>query len=416
MSQKFFPIKTDPACQLKWTWSTINFYSGKTNSCHRVRETPIDLNDFDNFHNTPSKVNDRQLMLAGQWPTGGCEYCSSVEQAGGFSDRQFQLGIPDMYPPELDSDPTAVAVTPRIVEICIDNVCNQSCIYCEDKYSSKIYQENIRFGEFNYGSVRLQNISTRNPDLDLLEHKFWQWMDQHGHHVRRLHILGGEPLFQPQFEHVLSYLETHSNPHLTLVITTNLNIALPRLQTFLDRIKILLKHRRIKKLDFICSIDCWGSEQEYIRHGLDMSRWQQNFEYVLAQKWIGVSINQAITGLGMKSMPELFKYINQHRQHRQIEQYFMVVVNKPYLHPKIFGSGFFDSDFSRILVEMPEDDWHQRTAKQSMQGLQIEWNQHQRDDQELKSLQAFLTEIDRRRGLDWRQVFPWLTKELNYVV
>ena len=94
MSDKYFPIKTQTACQLKWTWSTIQLYNGLTNSCHRVGQTVLNPDTFDHFHNTEKKINDRKLMLEGEWPTGGCEYCANIEQAGGQSDRLFQLQIP----------------------------------------------------------------------------------------------------------------------------------------------------------------------------------------------------------------------------------------------------------------------------------------------------------------------------------
>jgi hypothetical protein len=55
MSDKFFPIKTETACKLKWAWSTIRLYTGQSHSCHRVNGSVVDTdsNNFD-FHNTPS--------------------------------------------------------------------------------------------------------------------------------------------------------------------------------------------------------------------------------------------------------------------------------------------------------------------------------------------------------------------------
>jgi hypothetical protein len=58
-----FPISTKTACQSKWTWSTIYLNQLSTASCHRVNPVPFALEDFDNFHNVPKKLADRQLML-----------------------------------------------------------------------------------------------------------------------------------------------------------------------------------------------------------------------------------------------------------------------------------------------------------------------------------------------------------------
>lgn len=413
---KYFPIKTATACQLKWTWSTIHLYTGETNSCHRVTETKIDPDHFEHFHNTEKKINDRRLMLDGKWPQGGCEYCANVEQAGGKSDRQFHIEIPNLAPPELDIDSGAVEVTPRIVEVYLDNVCNMSCIYCEDKFSSRIQQENLRYGNFKYQTLEIQNTSQRVNEFELLSLKFWRWMEDNYSTLRRFHVLGGEPFFQSQFETCLQFLEQHSNPELEFNVISNLKVPKAKLEQFLERIKVLLKRRHIKRFDLTCSIDCWGAEQEYIRHGINMQEWQSNFEYLASQRWITLNINQTITGLGMKSMVDLVQFINRHRVTREIGHYFMSCNNRLHLYPGIFGSGFFDKELDLVLNEMPQNTWQQKHAWSLMSGLKSEFNMHQRNAEQIENLFYFLNEIDRRRGLDWKKTFPWLVKEFEHVV
>jgi hypothetical protein len=94
----------------------------------------------------------------------------------------------------------------------------------------------------------------------------------------------------------------------------------------------------------------------------------------------------------------------------------MSCVNRSQLYPGIFGAGFFDEDFERILAEMSNDSWQHTNARNMMMGLQSEFNSHQRDNAELSKLHTFLNEIDRRRNLNWRTTFPWLEKELENVV
>jgi hypothetical protein len=129
---KYFPIKTATACQLKWTWSTLFLNDGTTSSCHRVGRHQVALEDFDNFHNTPIKIDQRNTMLEGKWPQPlpymqddeGCRYCQKIEEAGGQSDRMYHNQIPDLSPPELEYDPPATNVTPRILEVFLSNTCN----------------------------------------------------------------------------------------------------------------------------------------------------------------------------------------------------------------------------------------------------------------------------------------------------
>jgi len=400
---ELFPIHTATACQLKWTWSTIMLKSGLTNSCHRVNSTRIHHHDFDSFHNTDKKLADRQLMLEGKWPQGGCEYCKNIEDAGGYSDRQFQKTIPGLVPPELDTDLTAVRVTPRILEIYFDNVCNMSCVYCWDGFSSRIEKENKKHGRFEQDGLVIDNRLEPAEDFKQLTEQFLRWMDANVQDLRRLHVLGGEPFYQPQLDTCLEFLESRSLPDLEFNIITNLKVPLPKLAAFCDRMKTLLAKRRLKRFDITCSIDCWGPEQEYVRYGIDMQEWQRNFEYLAEQKWLTLNINQTITGLTIKSMPDLIRYVNGFD--RPIGHYFMACVNRPYLYPGIFGDGFWDKDFGEILSLMPKGQ-----AKDMMLGLGYEFQSHARDAAKIQQLKTYLDEMDRRRNLDWRKTFPWLTE------
>ena len=391
-------------------------YNGTTNSCHRVNTSPVTVDNFFNFHNTEKKLADRELMLDGKWPLGGCEYCGDIERAGGSSDRQFHLQIPNLTPPELDTNPRATHVTPRIVEVYFDNVCNMSCIYCWDGFSSRIQQENIQFGDFKQGGIEIKNRAVKHEQFEELSEKFWEWMEENYSHIRRLHVLGGEPFFQTQFETCLDFLETHSNPELEFNVVSNLKVPTARFKRSIDRIKKMVATNKIKRFDLTCSIDCWGKEQEYIRYGIDLSDWQINFDYIAKEKWITLNINQTITGLGIKTIKDLLQYINKYRTEREIGHYFQACVNLPHLYPGIFGANFFDNDFAEIYKVMPTDKWQQKEAIKMMQGLQLEFNTNDCNYKELTNLQIFLTELDRRRNTNWRTTFPWLERKINNVV
>lgn len=417
MADRYFPILTETACQLKWNWSTIRLYTGKTSSCHRASFGRVQADNFDQFHNTPEVLAARQTMLEGNWPAGGCEYCQNIETAGDQSDRQFHLKVPNLVPVELTTNPTALYVTPKILEVYLDNVCNMTCLYCWDGFSSKIQQENIKFGEFHKDGVEIKNYETRHPQYDLMLEKFWSWLETNYQHLGRLHILGGEPFYQSQFETCLAFLENHSNPDLEFNIVSNLKISESKLEQFVGRMKQLVVRKKIKRFEITCSIDCFGAEQEYVRYGINLNQWCKNFEYLAAQKWITLNINQTLTGLTIKTVPELLKYIKQIKQQRKIGHYFSTPIRThDFLHPNIFGSGFFDTDFENILAAMSTDIWQEQQAIKQMQGIQLEINTSQRDQTKINQLAVFLTEIDRRRDLNWKQTFPWLEKEVQNVV
>lgn len=416
MSKKYFPIRTATACQLKWNWSTLYLHDETTASCHRTGWSPLTPENFDDFHNTEKKQQERQLMLQGQWPTNSCQYCREIEEVGGFSDRMLHLEIPDMVPPELDQDPTAVSVSPTILEVFFNNTCNLACVYCLPELSSKIHQENVKFGNFVNGGVRLTS-APRPKNYTALLDKFWSWMDANSKSLRRFNVLGGEPFYQLEFEHLLDFFQQHPHPDLELGVITNLMISQDKLRMFIDTFRDLLSKKHLKRIDITCSIDCWGHEQEYVRYGLDLQSWEKNFSLLLAEKWLTVNINQTISVLTIKSMPELLEKLAQWRQQRPVGHYFSAITPQPrYLMPHILGGNIFQEDFESILALMPDSTEQDRISVCYMQGIRDHIKQSSPDIVSQQDLKIFLDEKDRRRGSNWKNIFPWLAKEIDCVV
>jgi hypothetical protein len=377
----------------------------------------VDVETFDQFHNTPKKIQDRKLMLQGQWPKGGCEHCQKLEETGGQSDRQFHLKIPNQVPPELLINPGAVDITPRIVEVYFDNVCNMSCMYCWDGFSSKIQQENTKFGNFESHGIVLKNVSKKVDNLEKLTDKFWQWMTQNAPGLSRFHALGGEPFYQKQFDQCLEFFNNVPCPDLEFNVVSNLMLSDQRFKMCIDSIRKLIIKGKIKRFDLTASIDCWGPEQEYVRHGLDLAQWKRNFEYAATQPWITLNINQTLTGLTIKTVPELMMHVNHYRTNKDIGHYFSTVIGShKCLHAGIFGTGFFDQDFENILQVMPNNTWQEQQARLNMQAVQMQINSIARSPELIQQLTVLLDELDRRRNLNWRHTFPWLEKEANNVV
>jgi organic radical activating enzyme len=413
MQHKYFPIQTATACQLKWTWSSIYLYEGTTNSCHRVEKSPLSTESFDQFHNTAKKLQDRQTMLSGAWPSGGCDYCEKIESAGGSSDRMLHLAIPDLTPPELEVDPEAIMVTPRIVEVYFDNTCNLRCIYCHDGFSSRIKHENDQHGRFESGGIVIDNQYRPHPNKALLTDQLWSWLDANYSAVRRFHVLGGEPFYQAQFDTCLDFLYNHSNKDLEFNVVSNLMIDNKRLQDHVERIKHLVAERKIKRFEITASIDCWGPEQEYIRSGLNLEKWKKNFEYLVNQRWITLNINQVVTALAVPTMPALINYINTFRPHREIGHHLITANTPTYMNPDIFDAELLDPYFAQVLEVMPADTWQQQEARKYMQGVRQQIASTKKNSTEINKLRTYLDELDRRRNTNWRETFPWLTGVLD---
>jgi organic radical activating enzyme len=409
-----FPVKSPTACQWKWTWSTIMLNRGTTSSCHRVNQQKLTLENFQDFHNLPKKIDDRQKMLAGERPTGGCEYCWRIEDAGGFSDRMAHLAM-DRVPAELEVDPTATAVIPRILEIYFNNVCNLSCLYCGPWFSTVWENEFKKHGEIKKDNLDLEMYSSwrMNPRYDEMVKKLWEWMELNSSHLREFHILGGEPFFQPEFLKCLDHFEKYPNPHCEIVIITNLMVDDSRIDYYIQRLKKMIAARKLKGLQITASLDCWGPQQEYIRSGLDLAQWQRNFEKLLEHKWIRLQINQAISVLSIKTTADLMKKIQEWNKQRKIYNQFMTVETPSFLKPDIFDPVFFKDDFQEIIDNMPLDNDFDHNLRKYMQGISLQIESTGANISEMKKLKLFLEEMDRRRSKDYKKLFPWLVQQFE---
>lgn len=400
MLKKVFPIKTTTACQLKWVWSTIYLTTGKTASCHRTTHHKFDYDIFD-FHNTPEKIQDRERMLQGEWPKQGCEYCRDIESAGGASDRITNLDFWDFDPPkELQDNPTATSVTPRILEIYFNNTCNLKCTYCGPLFSSLWNDELIRFG----GNAYLIDENFENNKL-----KCFIWLKQNINELHQLNVLGGEPLYQIEFDQLLDVLETTPAPNLILTFFSNLAVAQDKLIGKIDRIERLKERGHIKKLIVTASLDCWGDEQEFARFPLSLKTWEKNFNYILNKEWITIVIGSTITPLTIKSLYVLMEKINEWNKQRSVYWYGNSVNNPDWMFIDMFGD-VFKEDFDRAINLMPTEFPEHQSVRDYLIGIRDQSSNTGINLTRIEKLYTMLETFDKRRKTNWRGVYPWLVE------
>ena len=397
---------------------------GTTASCHRVKHDPYEVVDGKlQFHNIENKLIAREKMLRGEWPGRGCQHCKLTEDRGGHSDRMSQLDMPGVTAPkELDTDLTAVNVTPTQLEIYFSNTCNLKCMYCNSQFSSTIDNENRIHGEFIYGDrslphhekVYIPGKKAVNPNLERDNNLLFDWLEENISDLNKIMILGGEPFLQKETERLIELLESQPNPALTLVVFSNLTVDTVRVQKWLKRMWDLVDSKKLYNLQVVGSIDCWGPQAEYVRNGLDLKKFTSNFEFILEETKITPSINSAVTTLTIPTLPDLIDKINTwSKNHRQVYWSGMKAGDgrRQYLNPTIFGKEILPLGLTQARrIFQTNGDKIKESQLKNLEGIEQECLNSTPEPLQQRLLEVYIKELDRRRGTDFTTLFPEVVK------
>ena len=404
------------SCQLKWCYSMLNTGAGTVQSCHRTRPYQLSKQNFLDFHNNDKFIADRQIMQLGEWPAD-CRICQEAEQLNAVSDRQQHNRTIGIVPREVLDDPTTLRTTPTFVEIYFNNTCNMRCIYCSPTLSSKWQEETRQHGDIVIDSRNaIRNfVSDRTSYTDYVD-QWWQWFDQNVTNLRVLNVMGGEPLIIDEVDRLFDRLGQLYNPKLELRLVSNINVPTAILADKVAAMKSLIAQGRIRSCVVTTSIDSFDKDSELQRFGLKLDLFRANMDLLLNTPEIVVGINSTVTALGVKHLPTLAQ------QYRIWTQRHPIVwsLNRVSDQTQFLDIGILPRDEvlpaiqqSLEIVANPDDFAYQQI--QRLESYVVNKNSLG-DRTALLNLQAYLTELDRRRKTDWRVYYPWLEKVTDNVV
>jgi len=333
-------------CLAKWHHVTLYLQTGETHSCYHPAPHKIDLAELaDNpsaLHNTSHKKQERKEMLAGE-QTSGCQYCWNIENMGPdyISDRHIKTAsiFTEDRVKQIVDGPWNQNVNPEYVEISFGNECNFKCGYCHPKASSRFYNEIKMYGPVT--SVKnhrcdidwmdLYEREEKNPYVDA----WWKWWPEMRKTLSILRITGGEPLMHVSTWKLLDSLKAEPMPNLELNINSNLGVKPALVNKMIDHINHLTDNNGIRRFKLYTSIDTWGPRAEYIRTGLDLSIWEQNFDRYLKSTGQPVSFMITFNILSVTTFKTLLSKIlewrTEYNQYNKTDQPQMVRFDTPYL-------------------------------------------------------------------------------------
>jgi organic radical activating enzyme len=267
-------------CLAKWKQVSLHLPTGLNNSCYHPPLHRIPIEDIGRdpsaLHNTPFKKSQRKLMLAGVKPSE-CSYCWNMEAHDKLSDRHYRSGEPwaaKDYSVITKSTGDEDAI-PSYVEVNFNNACNLSCSYCSPQFSSSWQQEVDRHGGYPTSTIHNDpgHFAGRNRPIPARDDNpyvaaFWEWWPTLYPELEHFRMTGGEPLLDKNTYRVFDYVLANPSAKLHLNVTSNFSVDEKSWQKYLAYVKQLCDGRIEHFMQYV-SLDAWGAQAEYIRHGLD---------------------------------------------------------------------------------------------------------------------------------------------------
>ncbi len=431
-------MKTDlgpSLCLAKWKQVSLHLPTGLNNSCYHPPLHPIDpaaiALDPGALHNTEHKKSQRVIMLQNQKPAE-CSYCWNMEAEGKLSDRHYRSGEPWAavdFERIRNSTGEESDVIPSYVEVNFNNACNLKCSYCSPQFSSSWGDEANRLGayptsvphnapEHFTGSRRVIPAREHNPYVEA----FWQWWPSLYPELRHFRMTGGEPLMDRNTYRVFDYVLEHPKPDLHLNVTSNFSVDEKSWQKYLGYVKQLCQEGNLEHFMQYVSLDAWGAQAEYIRHGLDFDLLWRRVNQFLTEvpSYNSLTFIVTMNNLSVCSLEHLFTGILElRRTHSQTYQ--RVWFDTPVLREPAWQSlQILPESYAQRLeylwtwmvrqIETPEDPFHGfKDYELHRLDRDIAWmraGQKQDHSRAKADFFRFFSEHDRRRGTDFLKTFP----------
>ena len=307
-------------CLAKWKQVSLHLPTGLNNSCYHPPLHTIDVATLkDNpsaLHNTAYKKEQRKIMLRQERPQE-CGYCWTMEDNDKLSDRHYRSGEP-WAAKDFDAIVNSTGdedVLPSYMEVNFNNVCNLACSYCSPQFSSTWMQEVESTGGYPTSVVHNSpdHFHGRNRPIPNRDHNpyvdaFWSWWPDVYPELEHFRMTGGEPLLDKNTYRVFDYVLANPKPDLHLNVTSNFSVDERSWQKYLGYVKQLCEGEKIEHFMQYVSLDSFGSQAEYIRHGLDFDLLWDRVNQFLTEIPGRNSVTFIVTmnNLSVTGLPNLF--------------------------------------------------------------------------------------------------------------
>lgn len=244
----------------------------------------------------------RQSFLRGE-KHPGCNRCWITEERGEDSYRQRVLKEYKI----LGIDKTSRKIVNA--EIQVGNLCNLSCMMCNEYASSALLAENKRLGisQLDQKTLTWDDAAWNNLQI-LLESP----------DLKVLNIRGGEPFYNKRFLESIEQMPIDRCRGIVLHLTTNGTVWNDRWKKALSRFKLV-------RLMF--SLDGTGDLYEYIRYPASWTEVESNIIEMQSLPNVNAMVHCTVQNLNIHALNSLIDWCNKNQIYLEFEQLY----NPPYL-------------------------------------------------------------------------------------
>lgn len=361
-------------CPIPWTGFMYNS-NGDVMNCIRSQRAIGNLKDTGIHEIIANNTQIKQDMLAHR-PGAGCDGCYNLEQNTNsfdvISDRIFYLKELKDVDRSLYNDTDAFDL--QKIDIRWSNVCNFGCVYCGPEYSSRLATE--------------LGVPIEQPSIERVQ-ELKDYVFDNAHQLKHVYMAGGEPLLMKENLELLDLLK-QVNPGVNLRINTNLS----KVDT-----QVFQRLCEFKNVHWIVSVETVAAEYEYIRHG---GVWVDFVNNLLTIQRLGhkISFNMLYFILNYRSIFDCVHFLQRQGFHNNS------FIIGALLQPDWLNVRHLPDYMLAEAEQILQEELAKKPGYLLENGLQnvLQYIKNPIDKNTQGCIDA-IAELDRRRGLNSREVF-----------
>lgn len=379
--KKFYLFKqSNHFCSVPWNYIKVNM-DGTVKTCV---EGSIPLGNIHNqsiseILSNPVLKDIRETLYADNLHKN-CETCQKFENGSNNKSYRYLRDLYNNYFVKNDIDYSNKDCFKLAgVDLHWGSTCNLKCVTCWARQSSSIAQE-----------MGIPIISTSRQAADALI----DWIIDNQANLKELYLSGGEPTLIRHNIRLLEKIEKTAS----ILLRVNSNLTW-------DRNNIIVKEiMKFPNVLWTASADDIGERFDYIRHGAQWNQFIKNLDW-LKGTHAQIRVNSVFFINTATRITETHEFF---RERYQINDFTInqCEMEHPYLRPRNLSDRL--KQIAREKISSYRLKYHADNNLQGQLETCLKELQHESNDSDYHS---YFDDIDRKRGTNWRIIFPELTND-----